>query len=68
MIFTIEADGFLYNMVRIITGTLIAVSQGKIREEDISRIIESKDRSLAGPTAPPQGLYLNKVIYGGEIR
>ncbi|MBR6004772.1 MAG: tRNA pseudouridine(38-40) synthase TruA [Clostridia bacterium] len=68
VVFTIEADGFLYNMVRIITGTLIAVSQGKIKEEDIPSIIESKDRSLAGPTAPPHGLYLNKVSYGGEIR
>ena len=68
VIFTIEADGFLYNMVRIITGTLTAVSQGKINEESIPAIIKSKDRSLAGPTAPPQGLYLNKVNYGGEIR
>jgi tRNA pseudouridine38-40 synthase len=55
-------------MVRIITGTLVAVSQGKISEKSIPAIIESKDRSLAGPTAPPQGLYLNKVSYGGEIR
>lgn len=68
VIFKIEANGFLYNMVRIITGTLIAVSQGKIQEEQIPAIIESKDRSKAGPTAAPCGLYLNKVNYGGDIR
>lgn len=67
VIFRICADGFLYNMVRIITGTLIAVSQGKIRKEDIPEIIDSRDRNRAGATAPPQGLYLNKVIYEGEI-
>lgn len=66
IIFRIEANGFLYNMVRIITGTLIAVSQGKISPDNIEKIILSKDRELAGPTAPPQGLYLNKVNYGGE--
>ncbi len=68
VVFRIEADGFLYNMVRIITGTLIAVAQGKIKKEDLPAIIESHERALAGPTAPPQGLYLNRVNYGGEIR
>ena len=56
-------DGFLYNMVRIIVGTLIAVAEGKISCEDIPSIIDSKDRSRAGVTAPPQGLYLNRVTY-----
>ena len=56
-------DGFLYNMVRIIVGTLVAVAEGKITSEDIPSIIESKDRSRAGVTAPPQGLYLNRVTY-----
>lgn len=60
---TVEADGFLYNMVRIIVGTLLAVAQGKIAPESISEIIAAKDRSAAGPTAPPQGLYLNRVFY-----
>ncbi|SEG07704.1 tRNA pseudouridine38-40 synthase [Caloramator fervidus] len=61
--FEIEANGFLYNMVRIIAGTLIEVGKGKIRAEDIPLIIKSKDRSKAGPTAPAQGLCLEKVYY-----
>ena len=60
---TIEADGFLYNMVRIIVGTLLLVAQGKVLPEQIPAMINALDRSAAGPTAPPQGLYLNKVIY-----
>ena len=60
---TIRADGFLYNMVRIIVGTLIYVSEGKIAPNDIPGIIEARERTLAGPTAPPVGLYLNKVFY-----
>ena len=61
--FKVAADGFLYNMVRIMTGTLVAVGQGKINPEDIERIIESRDRKNAGMTAPAEGLYLNKVVY-----
>ena len=61
--FTVKADGFLYNMVRIMVGTLLRVSQGKIKPGDIPSIISSKKRSLAGPTAPPQGLYLNRIFY-----
>ena len=57
------ADGFLYNMVRIIVGTLTEVAYGRIRPEEISAIIESHDRKRAGMTAPPDGLYLNKVSY-----
>lgn len=63
--FTIEADGFLYNMVRIIVGTLLYVAQGKIAPEDIPKITAAKDRHFSGPTAPPQGLYLNRVFYDG---
>lgn len=63
IIFRVAADGFLYNMVRIMTGTLIAVGEGKIFPEEITRIIESKNRSIAGMTAPAHGLYLNKVVY-----
>ena len=59
----ISADGFLYNMVRIIVGTLFEVAAGRIDPDAIPSIIESKKRSAAGPTAPPQGLYLNKVVY-----
>lgn len=59
----VAADGFLYNMVRILVGTLIEVSEGKINIEDIDDIILSKDRKRAGFTVQPHGLYLNKVIY-----
>lgn len=61
--FKVSADGFLYNMVRIMVGTLLRVSQGKIQPDDIPKIIESKNRFNAGPTAPPEGLYLNRVFY-----
>lgn len=59
----VEADGFLYNMVRIMVGTLLRVQQGKIKPDEIPSIIEKKDRSYAGPTAQACGLYLNKVNY-----
>ena len=61
--FEVEADGFLYNMVRIMAGPLICISRGRIKSGQLKDIIKSKDRSLAGRTAPPQGLYLNKVNY-----
>ncbi len=57
------ADGFLYNMVRIIVGTLVEVAHGRFEPEDVGRIISSRDRKNAGMTAPPEGLYLNKVNY-----
>lgn len=59
----VAADGFLYNMVRIIVGTLIEVAFGRISPDDIPEIIASKDRSRTGMTAPAEGLYLNKVYY-----
>lgn len=59
----IEANGFLYNMVRIIVGTLLEVGRGKIHYEDIKRIIDARNRNLAGPTAPAKGLCLEKVDY-----
>ena len=61
--FTVAADGFLYNMVRIMAGTLLRVQEGKLSPEDIPGIIEARDRSKAGPTAPACGLYLNRVFY-----
>ncbi|MDO4834521.1 MAG: tRNA pseudouridine(38-40) synthase TruA [Bacillota bacterium] len=61
--FSVRGDGFLYNMVRIITGTLVETGQGKRKPEDIIEIIEAKDRSRAGHTAPPNGLYLAEVFY-----
>ena len=59
----VTANGFLYNMVRIIVGTAVAVSDGKINPQDIENILTSKKRELAGVTAPPQGLFLEKVHY-----
>ena len=59
----ISADGFLYNMVRIIVGTLTEVAFGRISPDDIPSIIQSCDRSRAGMTAPADGLFLNKVSY-----
>ena len=56
-------NGFLYNMVRIIVGTLVDVGIGKIEPEDIKKIIDSKDRKQAGKTLPPNGLYLVNVVY-----
>ena len=61
--FRVSADGFLYNMVRILTGTLIDIGRGKISPEEIEDIILSRDRARAGATAPAHGLYLNKVVY-----
>ncbi len=63
VIFRVEADGFLYNMVRIMTGTLIDISRGKLPENSIPQIIEAKNRFAAGYTAPARGLYLNKIHY-----
>lgn len=60
---TVTADGFLYNMVRIITGTAVEVSDGRIKPDDIHGILSKKDRSLAGITAPANGLFLEKVLY-----
>ena len=59
----VTGDGFLYNMVRILVGTLLFVSEGKIDPADLPAIIESGERMRAGKTAPPQGLYLNRVEY-----
>lgn len=59
----VSGDGFLYNMVRIITGTLVDIGMGKIDAEDTAAIIEAKDRMRAGHTAPPYGLYLAEVYY-----
>ena len=63
IIIELTGNGFLYNMVRIIAGTLVDVGLGKINPNDITEIIESKDRTRAGKTLPPQGLYLVKVEY-----
>ena len=61
------ADGFLYNMARAMVGTLLYVSEGKISPDDIPSLLKKKDRRLAGPTAPPDGLYLTRIWYNCEV-
>ena len=61
--FTISGNGFLYNMVRIIMGTLIEVGSGRKKPQDMKKIIDGQSRSLAGKTVLPHGLYMKKVEY-----
>jgi tRNA pseudouridine38-40 synthase len=61
LIIGIEGSGFLWNMVRIIVGTLVEVGMYRYTVDDVKRMLEAKDRQAAGPTAPPQGLYLQWV-------
>ena len=63
VLFTVQADGFLYHMVRIMAGTLLDIAAGKLPQGSIPEILRSLDRSRAGATAPPQGLYLQAVQY-----
>ena len=58
VLFTVSADGFLYNMVRIIAGTLMDVGNGKYPPETVADILKAKERTAAGPTAPARGLTL----------
>ena len=60
---TYSGNGFLYNMARILTGTLVEVGAGRISPEAMPRILDERDRALAGPTAPPQGLILWETRY-----
>ena len=59
----VTANGFLYNMVRNIVGTLVAVGQGRRQPEWVLQVLEQKDRTFAGPTAPAHGLFLVRVDY-----
>ena len=59
----VEADGFLYNMVRAIAGTLMNVGRGYWPESEVAEILHAEDRARAGPTAPAQGLFLMRVTY-----
>ncbi len=63
VIIDIEADGFLYNMVRNIVGTLIEIGRGKLKPASMKKILSARDRSKAGPKAPAKGLALIKVKY-----
>jgi len=64
LIFTITATGFLRGMVRSLVGTLVEIGKGKATPELLAELLKSRARHLAGPTAPPQGLYLVEVFYG----
>ena len=66
VVFSVEANGFLYNMVRIMAGTLLYIDEGKLPDGGVPKIIEAKNRLAAGKTAPPEGLYLYRVRYQGE--
>ncbi len=66
LLYTVEADGFLYNMVRILVGTILDVTAGRLSVENVKQALESGDRECAGATAPACGLSLDEVWYEGE--
>ena len=66
IIFEVRGDGFLYNMVRIMVGTLIEVGKGKLDPKSVKEILDSHDRQNAGPTAPAEGLYLAEIYFTQE--
>ena len=61
--YEVSANGFLYNMVRILVGTMLEIGGGKLPEDAIARALTSGQREDAGPTAPPHGLFLQRVQY-----
>lgn len=63
---TVTADGYLYNMVRILAGTLVEAGRGALAPDDVPAILAGRDRSLAGPTLPAKGLFLKQVDYPPE--
>ena len=67
VIILVTGNGFLYNMIRIIAGTLVEVGRGSREPSWVSEILEGTDRTLGGPTAPPQGLCLMEIDYGDKV-
>ena len=65
--FRVCADGFLYNMVRAMVGTCVYAAEGKFAPEDIPAILEAKNRTAAGPTVPPGGLYMTNLWYHEDV-
>ena len=63
---TVTADGYLYNMVRILAGTLAEAGRGALEPDAVPAILAGRDRSLAGPTLPAKGLFLKQVDYPAE--
>lgn len=66
LVFRVRGSGFLHHMVRNLVGTMVDVGRGSLAPDDLPRILASRDRSQAGPTAPAQGLYLVEVLYPGD--
>lgn len=67
VLFRVRGNGFLYNMVRIMVGTLLYTAQGKLKPADIPAVVASQNRTTAGPTAPAHGLYLNHIFYDVSV-
>jgi len=63
LIYTVRGSGFLHHMVRNLVGTFLLIGKGTVRQEDLRRILEARERTAAGPTAPASGLYLVAVEY-----
>ena len=63
----VEGNGFLYNMVRAITGTLVYAGMGKLDPDQIPALLLGRDRTAAGPTLPPDGLYLTRLWYAEDV-
>jgi tRNA pseudouridine38-40 synthase len=68
LLFRITGSGFLHHMVRNLVGTLVEIGRGAIKADDLPHILSARDRSLAGPTAPPNGLFLVHVDYASEVQ
>lgn len=64
LVYRVRGDGFLHHMVRNLVGTMLEVGRGMLRAEEMGRIVEARQRSAAGPTAPARGLFLHSVEYG----
>jgi tRNA pseudouridine38-40 synthase len=67
LIVSVEGTGFLWQMVRIIVGTLVQVGLERTSVDEVKRMLEAKDRREGGPTAPPQGLYLQWIKYKPQV-
>lgn len=68
MTYTVEANGFLYNMVRIMVGTILDVHAGRLTDEDVRQALLTGNRHCAGATAPAHGLFLDDVFYQSEVQ
>lgn len=66
LVFRVKAEGFLYKMVRLLTGTLLEIGRGRFSPDIIAELLETRERGKGGAAAPPQGLYLARIYYPGE--